>query len=456
MLEPGKTEVWFRNPSNYIRELVEVPQARRIIWDRGYLMKQSIDPQAHANLYIGKNPDWRSIAIGSQGAAEMDFEHGMDNPLAVYPVWEYGEDDFDDLEFMIANPIGESRSACTRGNGAPDETPVYGQMHKVFLTNLPAGRLNTTKALLRNIRELQEDYFETVPCVLHIHALYSYRLMFALGFGATDVDPRTDAAKGKIIIPPGKYVTAERAHTVQHWMRVLEMTPSQMKVPRNRCIYNIKSALWAGEYFNSDVKFQTVGKVNLDPYAADATNLAARPAKPGVRTIMGNVKPKLGDMELCDTCSLQDHCKLYRKGAVCTVPDSELSPLATVFKTRDSSTIIDGLSTVLAAQAQRVERGIEQEEDFGELDPEVTKMMNQLFQNGVKFAKLIDPSLSKPLVQVNGSFGSPKANTKQITAQVVKAIMEDTGLPLEEITAEMVGNKLAEMAREGEKKAITQ
>lgn len=457
MHEPGKTEVHFRNPANYIKELIEVPQARRVVWDRGYLMKRAIDPYGHGNIYFGKNPEWRAVAVGPQGAAEVNFEHGMDDPLAVYPVWVYGEDDLDDLEFMIANPIGESRLACTRGNAGPDETPVYGQPHKVFLTNLPDGKMNTTKSLLRNIRELQEDYLDTTPCVLHIHGLYSFRLMFSLGFGATDVDPRTHAAKGKIILPPGKIIPAERAHTVQHWLKVLEMTPSEMKVPRNRCIYNIKSALWAGEYFNQDVKFQTVGKVNLDPYAQGSTNLVARPAKPGVRTIMGNVKPKLGDMELCDTCSLQDHCKLYRKGAVCSVPGSELSPLASVFKTRDSDSIIDGLSTVLAAQAQRVERGIEQEEDFGEIDPEVTKMMNQLFQNGVKFAKLVNPNLTKPLVQINGSFGSPKANTKQITAQVVKSIMEETGLPIEDITAEMVGNKLAEMAREGEpKKAITQ
>lgn len=63
------TEVWFRNPHDYIRELVEVGECR-IAWDRGLLVKRGIDPIKHADLYYGKGTDWRILTVGNQGSAE--------------------------------------------------------------------------------------------------------------------------------------------------------------------------------------------------------------------------------------------------------------------------------------------------------------------------------------------------------------------------------------------------
>jgi hypothetical protein len=63
------TEVWFRNPDTYIRELVECG-VFQIAWDRGYLVKRKVDPIKHAELYYGQAYPWRVLAIGPQGSAE--------------------------------------------------------------------------------------------------------------------------------------------------------------------------------------------------------------------------------------------------------------------------------------------------------------------------------------------------------------------------------------------------
>jgi hypothetical protein len=79
---------------------------------------------------------------------------------------------------------------------------------------------------------------------------------------------------------------------------------------------------------------------------------------------------------------------------VCIVPDSESQELAQFFKTRDSETIIEGLGTLLAVQSRRLQVGLLDENAEGELNPEVTKIVNTLFDRGVKLAKLVNPDLA--------------------------------------------------------------
>lgn len=444
-----KTEVWFRNPYNYIREILEVPEARWVIWDRGLAMKRQIDPQKHGNLYFGKNPDWRALVCGDQGCAEVNFEHGMENPVAVYPVWVYGEDDLNDLENMIVRPVGEDRAACS-AQTARDETPVFGQEHRIIINGLnKINNQKSVKVLINNIREIQEEY-EHKGSIIQVHGSYSYSSMFARGLGATDIDPRTDASMGRIVLPPGKKVTAERAHLVTHWINLLGMTPPEMKIPRNRCIFNIKSALWAGENWSTDLKFKTTTTVNLVPDSTRRASLGN--GKTGrARAILGNLPVLPGDKVVCNSCSLAEKCKLYREDAVCTVPESEVSSLAEYFQSRDADTIIDALGTVLGAQAERLKRGVQMEEDFGELDPHVSKMLNDLFKNGKDLAKLIDPKLGASPVTVNVGAQAPViegGNMKGLMSKVVAAIQHETGLPVEEITNDLIVSKLAQMTNQ--------
>lgn len=426
------TEVWFRNPDNYVRELVEVGEGH-IAWDRGYLVKKSIDPSKHAALYYGRAIPWQALVIGEQGTAHLDVDHPLERPLAVYPTWQYGEDS-GLLEEIVSRPVGEDSDICFDLTVKPDERPVHGQAHRVVITDIPDVKTGIGRRFLRFLKELQEDYPEVK---FHIHGLYSFRMAFGLNFHSADIEPRTSAQKGKIILPSGKEEKFERAASNPQWVKATGFKPVDLAIPRNRCMYNIKSAQWAGQHFAELYKFKTGGESQVDTTSSDE-NFQPSETK-GHMSVA--VKPKEGDQFRCDTCSLQTQCKYFRSGAVCSVPGAEPTELARFFKTRDSEMILDGLGTLMAAQTRRLERGMAEEEAFGELQPEVTKLINSVFDQGVKLAKLVDPSLRGGGINVNVGAGGAAAvqmgSPRDMVAGVIRQF-ELQGIPRDKITPEMV------------------
>lgn len=440
------TEVWFRNPDNYIRELVEVGVGN-IAWDRGMLVKKKIDPVKHASLYFGRAIDFRVLLVGEQGTAELRAGDTLERPTAVYPTWEYGEE-MSLLEEILALPPGEDMKACNDKTVSADERPVWGQEHRVVITGLPPATTGPGRKMLTVLRTLQEDY---PKAILHIHGLYGFRVAFGMGFGAADVEPRTNAQKGKVYLPSGKEEKFERAQANPQWVTLLGFKPVDLAIPRNRCMFNIKSALWAGENYDKIFNFKSRAgsTTEVDTTTPDAEYeppTTARSHSTGVA-----LSPKEGDKFHCDTCSLQNTCKYYRNGAVCSVPGAEPKELAKFFKTRDSDQIIEGLSTLVAANSRRLERGMSEETAFGDINPEVTKLINQIFDQGTKLAKLVDPNLrGGAKVQVNVGAGGQAAvigqtNPRQLIASVVREL-ENRGIPRDQITPEMIQGLMSGMA----------
>jgi len=438
------TEVWFRNPDNYIKELVEVGVAR-VAWDRGFLVKKRLDPIRHAELYFSDSFEWRVLTVGEQGTAEYRNGDTLDNPTAVYPTWGYGEE-LSLLEEILESPVGDDLEYCNDKSVPGDERPVFGQEHRVVITNLPNAGTGIGRKFLTVIRTLQEDY---PKAIIHVHGLYGYRAAFGLGFGAADMEPRTSAQKGKLLFPSGKEDRYERAIANPQWVLPLGFKPVDLAIPRVRCMYNIKSALWAGENYTRVFNFQTratpVEEIDLLSPDRDYT------PKTNNRTMVKNNMPEQpGDKFHCDSCSLALHCKYYRKGAVCSLPGSEPIDLAKMFNTRDSDQIIDGLGHLVAVNTKRLERGIREEEAFGDVNPEVTRLLGNVIDQGIKLAKLIDPSLrggAKVQVTVGpgGTASITSANPRQLIAAAVREL-ESRGIPREEITQEMIGGLLAGMA----------
>lgn len=427
------TEVWVRNPSNYIREALEAG-ATSFAWDRGFLMKRRMDPLKFVDTHIGVNPiGQRSIVIGVQGTGEYGPGQTLSSrPLAVYPTWAYGQS-FDDLLKMIQYPAGLEPDRYKRDD--PNLCAVAGQEHRVVVVDLPNGRTGLGQRFLRQLAELQVDNPE---CILHVHGLYGFRPMFALGFRAVDIDPRSTAQKGKVMMPHGKEMSYERAADQPKWISLLGMRPSDLRVPRNRCIFNILSAGWAGKHFRDNVRW-SVNKNNnefVDP--DDPINEIATDS----RIMLHNgVKPNAGDQWLCNSCSIQLSCKFFREGAVCTVPDSEPLELAHFFKTTDSETIIEGLGTLLAAQTHRLNRSLELENEHNDISPETTKIINTLFDRAVKLAKLVDPRLAAAgamRINIDNRTATINASSpQQLMAAVVQELVS-RGVRREDITPEMV------------------
>jgi hypothetical protein len=428
------TEVWFRNPYNYVRELAE-EGVGQVAWDRGLLVKRKIDPARHAGLYFGRQVPYRLLLVGEQGTAELRPEVGLDAPHAVYPTWSYLEQTAI-LEELVSNPVGGDPSACQPGVYASDETPVLGQEHRVVVVDTPPANTGPGRKFLAYLRELQEDYTE---CIIHLHGSYSWRVAFGTGLASADVDPRIDAQKGKVVLPSGKIVLWERAAGNPKWVTVLGFRPADLGVPRNRCLYNIRSARWAGQ--NYDKVFAIPGARARDTSPVDSeTPDVGSPV--GKRAFMRAPRAE-GDKFLCNSCSIQSDCSYFREGAVCTVPDSEPLPLARYFKTRDSNLIIEGLGTLLAVQTRRLDEGLRAEMSGG-IDPDVTKLINNLFDRGVALAKLVDPGLRNPKLAVNISGNSALvvgASPAQMVAAVCTAL-EARGIARRDITPAMVENLL--------------
>ena len=129
------SEVWFRNPNNYVRELVETGE-KNIAWDRGQLVRTKIDPIKFSDAYFGAGQKWRSLAIGTQGTAEYRTGNDWYKPHAVYPTWQYGED-FGVLAELLEYPVGANPQACNDMTIPGDERPVFGQEHRVVIVGIP-------------------------------------------------------------------------------------------------------------------------------------------------------------------------------------------------------------------------------------------------------------------------------------------------------------------------------
>lgn len=429
------TEVWFRNPFNYVRELIET-RTSLVAWDRGILKKKSIDPAKHAELYFPADMDYRLLVIGNQGAAEIKRGYDMSNPVAVYPVWEYG-DDFEALESMCATNVGDDPESVNDMELPPDERPVRGQEHRVVVSRFPHAGSGPGRRFLRMLSELQQ---ENPHVIIHLHGAYGYGAAFGYALRSADIEPRTLAAKGKVILPNGKEMAYERTANCAHWVTLLGWVIGKLSIPQERCKYNIESAKWAGVNYMTNVKFKT-GRV-YEPVAADAA-LATAPVKAETKShLIGGVKYKPGDKVTCDTCSVASACKYFREGAVCSVPGTESEKLAGMFSTRNSDDIIDGLASLMGTNAKRLEMGREQEEDIGELDPEVTKIINNMFRHGVNLAKLVNPALATPKVGVQiNTGGGPAAvaagDPRKLASGIVREL-EERGVKRDKITPPMI------------------
>lgn len=442
------TETWFRNPDSYVRELVECGESQ-IAWDRGLLVKKRIDPFTHASLYFGRAYPWRLLLVGEQGTAELDVDHDMEHPKAVYPTWMYGEA-LELLEDMLQNPAGESQEAYMDNTVPADERPVKGQEHRVVITEIPSAATGPGRSFLKKLIELQEDYPDAI---IHVHGLYSYKFAFGLGFRSVDVEPRAAAKGGKVHLPSGLEEHHKKVALHPQWAAQMGFKPVDLEIPRNRCMFNIKSAVWAGKHYMELYKFRT----RADGVRPDITSSDDK-HKPSITTspFSRAVKKQEGDKFLCNTCSLSNHCKYFRDGAVCSVPGAEPIELSKFFNSRNADTIIDGMGILMAANTKRLERGVNDEETFGELNPEVTKIMNQVYEQAAKLAKMIDPArFAAPKVNVNIGAGSNASITsgspRQFVAEAVRSL-ELQGIKREDITPEMIQGVMEGMASPEQKR----
>lgn len=113
---------------------------------------------------------------------------------------------------------------------------------------------------------------------------------------------------------------------------------------------------------------------------------------------------------------------------------------------RNADDVVSMLGSIVSKQAERVEKKIE-DEKFTEsgYDKDVDKMLNNLFKNGTALAKLLDPTLGRPLVQINAQLTPQQQQAQKIAAADPRALamsviqeIEATGVKREDITEQMI------------------
>jgi hypothetical protein len=419
------TEPWFRNVGTCIRECFE-RQVRDIVFDRGYLTKRGMDPTKFMDLYYGVFP-YRLLIVGDSAQQTQELAPGytMSKPAAQHPTWAYGED-WDRLKKIVFDPA----------RGGFKAAPGYRTEPRVIITDLPDLHNGASQKFMRQLAKLQA---ENPYRIIHIHGLYSLKYAFGLGFAAADFDPRLHAEKGEVMLPNGKHVGYAQVKDTHIWVTLLGFSVRDLRIPRNRCMYNIESIRWAGRHFDDEIKFQT--RRSEKELSIKELNMVYSPPRTNKSIITRRKQFQNGDKWLCDLCSLQDSCKYFRTGSVCAVPDSEPMELAKMFGSRDSEQIIDGLGALLSAQSRRLNRAMDEELDGDKaVNPEVTKMINTLFDRAVKLAKLLDPALASagaPKVNVNFGNQIQATNPNQLMAKVYEEL-ESRGIRRQDITPEMV------------------
>lgn len=441
-------ELAFRNPFDHYRELMMLGELT-VCFDSGLLKTRRIaDPVSWCNMHFGVGSGWKCYVVGNFHTQLYEDGKSVDrgNPVAVYPSWEYGVQSWDDLSDYIDNPWGSE---------SPDPTlpssirPTYGQKHMIFISELPDMKTMYGRQEIYRLSDIQAA---NPDVEFFIHGLLSFSALFgqeftAGSFGLRPVSGNVD----DLCLPNGRREkNPERFEIHEKTIKSMGMTVDQVRTEsRSRMIFNAMSARQAAHYWHAHSRRSHVKPKNWE----------VNPDEPVLYTDQAILKgeslpPKSaespGDKISCNHCTLWRLCSRYREGAVCTVPGTDGKKLSESFNTTDSGKIVGGLQKILAMKSDRLERAMG-EENFQEgLDPHVDKMLSSLFKDGVTLAKLVDPSLSRPLVQINAgqqqqgpalTAGASHVDARQLMASVV-AQLEAKGHRREDITEDMVDEML--------------
>ena len=453
------TELWFRNPRNYATELREVMSEFQVIWDIALLTHWSLDPFSYMGMQFGLQGQWRYIVVyGLERYAEM-YDSSR-NLLGIFPVWNADEDDLELLLDYVESP----------------NLKIPNQEHRVIITALDIiGRPEE----IYNISQLQKRFPDVK---FHIYNAYSFRLLFGMGFAACDCNPKDAGSAGQIVLPSGRSMRQNVGAEFEDgrlWIEPLGFNPAELEVSRTeRVKFNIVSASWAAKHFSTLDKI-SARKTRFVPINDAIGTTIVKSRTPLTKT---GLAIQEGDKKACDFCSLWAHCRYYREGSVCTMPDSDYKEIAEALGTRDAYTIGTGISKLLKVNVERIEEArtleatrakaiglsLGDEEDtsgkkkpMGPIDPELTKLIDSTIKQGIALANLykIPNEKGRVIIQVTGSGDAPAgaitmppAAARELAAKAVQEI-EASGVPLEEITEDHVNQWLAENIVEGETEA---
>lgn len=436
-------DLFMRDPYNSYQQMQELGEycasfsAARVLKKRG-----NFDEWKFMNLHFGRQP-WRSYTVGNWKTLEYDHTCKWREPIGVYPSWHITDDSIETLKDYIDNPWSKHEGKDLEWH----EKPNFNQPHRIFIVGVRTDSKAPAimEKRLGKLRDIQLAYPEVE---FFIHDCDSFPVLFGLDFTAGDFDPYTTAQGNRLILPGGRRILPAKYLEREWEIKALGFNVKDLITDPTNCQkFNIASARYAAHHWDDPTGLSKIKPRNFIVDRISPTDSV----KPPTVTVTNFPKEliKETDKIVCDSCSLWRVCHSYRKGSVCNLSGTESKKLSDMALSRDAGVITNMLASIVSKQAERVESVLDAEKFEDGINPEVDKMLNNLFKNGVQLAKLRDPNLGRPLVQINnvhGPNGATKAvaqaDPRGLVAHIVSEI-EATGVDRSDITEDMVKDYMA-------------
>jgi hypothetical protein len=461
-------QVWMRHPTQYPSVVQQRPYHLFTIsgaW-RGSASRTRDDVDRIGAMLPPGMP-YRVMTVWASHAVITDVRDGERTDSTV-PAWTMGQDPTKLLRFCNNAAKRGWERIVVSAKATPRHSP---------------GRLGPSQA-----QAAQEWLFRVMSVypeiTFHLHNSSRFRWMFGSNYSSADFDPNHITRLGRVMLPNGSNIHVLKARENLKWIHVLGYSAEDLRGDwQVRTQFSFEAALWAAVKWNDPQGLQAnnarprtdpLGLITVERGQSQrrGRRTAIRdllPAHPDNADAFGQFSPDpeepyayvqpvsntphipvsprekdYGDKIVCDSCSLARTCKVFREGSVCGLSSSPASSLAQMFGTRDAHTVRNALGAVLAQQADRYARSVEQwREDGSDVEDlrkseHLMKMENSLTKSGEALVKLLDPSFRDPLgVPAIQNNTLNVYNPRVLVADVVKQL-EAAGVQRADIDPAMI------------------
>ena len=451
-------DLWFKNPNRYYENLIALGESQ-VMFDYSTLLARCDgDARSWMRKHFHGLP-WRAYIISKHNCNLIDYTCGDREHLGSWPVWDFDEFNLRRLEDLIKRPWSE-REVSPKARWWM--VPIPGQPHRIFTRNLRNGAQDPVIRSRRLKLTKIQRAFPEVEIFANPYLDVSMPLQFGAGFTAScsDVAMFRMKTKGEVILPNGAKLHTKYPYRAEKYKDLIEFLGYDWKLVEagdwdttNKL--QITSLRYAAHHWD-DPTGPFVNARKTVRNVADFTNPDMYAKSPTYSIINNFRKDKIKptDKILCDSCSLWRLCPAYRAEEVCGLPGTESKKLSEMAKSRNADEVVEMLATIVSKQAERVEKKMDDEQFApGGHDKDIDKQLNNLFKNGTQLAKLRNPNLGRPLVQINT--GPQQQNNQIVAAADPRALaasiieqIEATGVRREDITDEMISEYMAGPQRE--------
>lgn len=449
------SQFWVLNPGPNIDTCFDLGVSRFVFTQKTYQFKRNmaIDPRKQIDFHARGRP-WKAMLVEYEGRVSLVFDSakGWSRPVAAYPSWSYRDHTSDALRRLCRNYPAPGEVVGKFWGQAETYRAVPGQDNVILVRNPPKDRLEWQEMMgfVSNMRRYHDVRF-------HFHGGKSMERTVGQSVDAFD-HPVTIAwidGQPSLLMPNGRIVQTTKAVISQHdhWAKLIGESLADFRRIKERkekgrfaYRFNLKSLLWAEK--NQDKLYAFQGR-RLNDEEVDYESSDADWAP-----VLRNYRPRLtevGDKWLCDTCTVAHRCPYSRAGAICIVDGTEGQKLSEKFRSRKSSDIIDGISALLGANTERLEKALLSEQQVADeqgvyrLSPQVTALANGIFDRAIQMARLLDPTIAGQMANgrvnvgiVNANAGAVAQATPQEIMAGVASKLEEYGIALAEATIEQV------------------